>query len=429
MRSPATVYPAVLAVLVALGITTHATAQAALAQRVLAVLTAQSLAPADLARALLSARRVPARQRLLRVARSWKCPLLTSGRLTPVLVRAALRLAPATQPLLALDSVRCGGWEIFTIGLVWHRRTLLVGWTVLPYPWPKGRFTPSVCALVERVAAAWPAAAPAPELLADRGFPSVRFFRTLVRVGWAFSVRLRASDFVTLAGERRSVRSLLATALPEGWQIQPASYGSQDAGWLVIGRGLVVLPWHQRDNGSGRARAARALRREHDLHAKHPRQKADRSAETDGWVVLFTTHPTAVAAVRAYRFRWAIEGTYRDAQGGCHGRQGWNLEPSVTKARSSDQVERLVGLWALALLLQTWVGDQISQPAAPQEVQHLEAQWTTSKRVSVAQRGRYALLDRSGVLDRWLSETFNAAAAMLGAAVPAGHQPAPPQAA
>ena len=411
MRSPATVYPAVLAVLVALGLTTHATAQAALAQRVLAVLTAQSLAPADLARALLSARSVPARQRLLRVARTWKCPLLTSGRLTPVLVCAALRLAPAAQPLLALDSVRCGGWEIFTIGLVWHRRTLLVGWAVLPYPWPKGRFTPTVAALLEQVAAAWPAEAPPPTLLADRGFPSVRFFRTLVRLHWAFTVRLRASDVVLVQGERHTVRAVLAGAVPEQWASQPATYtGDAATGLLVLGRGIVVLPQHQRDQGSARARVALARRRVHDLHAKHPRQRADHAAETDSWVALFTTQPTALAAVRTYRYRWAIEGTYRDAQSGCNGRQGWNLEPTIAQAHSSEHVERLVGLWALALLVQTWIGDQVNRPTAPAAVRHVEAQWTTSKRVSVAQRGRYALLDRSGALDEWLVASVHAAA-------------------
>src|SRR2546429_74207 len=71
---------------------------------------------------------------------------------------------------LALDSVRCGPWEVFTLGVAWHGRVLVVGWAVLPYPWPKGQFTPTVCRLVRQVAAAWPADRPA-HLVADRAFP------------------------------------------------------------------------------------------------------------------------------------------------------------------------------------------------------------------------------------------------------------------
>src|SRR5207245_3366060 len=68
----------------------------------------------------------------------------------------------------------CGGWEVFTLGVVWHGRVLPVGWAVLPYPWPKGRFTPTVCALIRQVAAVWPAERPV-HLVADRGFPSRLF--------------------------------------------------------------------------------------------------------------------------------------------------------------------------------------------------------------------------------------------------------------
>ena len=415
MRSPDPVYAALHAALVALDITSHRTAVAALTDRVAAVLTAQSLAPAEVARALRSDPTVPARQRLRRLTRSWRSPLLTSDHLTPRLVRAALLLAPSEHPLLALDSVRCGAWEIFTVGLVWHRRTLLLGWSVLPYPWPKGRFTPTVCALLDRVAAAWPQDAPTPELLADRGFPSGAFFRTLQRLGWAFTIRLRASDTVMVAGEGRSVRSLLSDAVPECWTRQAGSYGTAPGvpGQVVIGQGLLVLPWHQRDAGSARARRARAARREHDLHAKHPRRGPSQAAQTDPWVVLFSSHATALPAVGAYRYRWAAEGTYRDAQSGWDGRHGWNLEPTVAQATSSAQVERIVGLWALALLVQSWVGDQVGAAHAPAPVQAVVRQWTTSGRLSVFARGRLVFADRSGDLEAWLVRTLQAAAGRL----------------
>ena len=161
MPSPEQVYPAVSACLHSLAFVPHRTAQSALAAVVSALLTGQSLRPSVLARALPSPTVLPARSRYRRVARVWERPWLTAAHLTPALVRAALTLAaPQGTAYLALDTLRCGGWEVFTIGLVWHGRVLPLGWAVLPYPWPKGRFTPTVCALVQQVAAAWPAHAP-----------------------------------------------------------------------------------------------------------------------------------------------------------------------------------------------------------------------------------------------------------------------------
>src|SRR5712675_437576 len=78
-----------------------------------------------------------------------------------------------------------------------HGRVLPVGWAVLPYPWPKGRFTPTVCALIRQVAAVWPAERPV-HLVADRGFPSRQFLWTLCQVRWGWTVRLRATHRVTL---------------------------------------------------------------------------------------------------------------------------------------------------------------------------------------------------------------------------------------
>lgn len=157
MLLPVQLYPVILAWLNALEVGRHRTGRAALAALVTAVLVAQSLRPTALMRALLSPRPVPARQRYKRLARLLGSPWLTPAWLTPVLVRAALSEVPPTPsgPLaglthLALDSLRCGRWEIFTLGVVWAGRTLPVGWTVLPYPWPPGQFTPTVCQLLRR---------------------------------------------------------------------------------------------------------------------------------------------------------------------------------------------------------------------------------------------------------------------------------------
>ena len=111
-----------------------------------------------------------------------------------------------------MDTVRCGNWEILTLGIVWHSRMVPVGWAVLPYPWPKGQFTPTVCNLVQQVARAWPKERPA-HLLADRGFPSNRLFQTLKLVGWDWTIRLQARNWVVVEGQaQQPVRQLLNRA-------------------------------------------------------------------------------------------------------------------------------------------------------------------------------------------------------------------------
>jgi hypothetical protein len=148
---------------------------------------------------------------------------------TPHLVRAVLALVcpdPDGLTHLALDSVRCGRWEVFTLGVVWHGRALVVGWAVLPHPWPKGQFTPTVCALVRQVAAAWPSARPV-HLVAHRGFPSHRLFLVLRQVRWGWTLRLRARTAVTVGGRVQNVRALLGTARPESWTVHRATYGRE----------------------------------------------------------------------------------------------------------------------------------------------------------------------------------------------------------
>jgi len=415
MLSPQEVDPFVVVWRQALGGPGHRTAQAALAYVVTALLVGQCLRPASLARALPSPHPVPARARFQQVARAWRRRWLTAEYLTPLLVRAALALAtPAGQPHLALDTVRCGAWEIFTIGLVWHGRVLPLGWAVLPYPLPKGRFTPTACALIQRLAAAWPADRP-PHLLADRGFPSQRLFRTLHTVGWDFTIRLRASDVVTVAGAPTVVRDLLAPAAAGAWSAHAGRFGKAAAGvaaTVVIGRGLAVLRWHQRDAGSARARARQAAQRAKDLRHKHRGQHSI-AQQTDPWLVLFTTQPTWLAAVRSYKQRHATEGTYRDAQSGWDGQHGWGVETRLPQVADPVVAEGTFGLWALGTLIQSWVGDQVGQPVAPTVVRATTAEWTTTGRLSVWARGRLAVTDPSGRLRLWLTQTLVAGAIRL----------------
>jgi len=419
MLPPAELYPLVLLWVQAVGVP-HATARAALAHLMTALLAGQSLRPSALMRALLSPDGVPARQRSKRLRRALDRRWLAPTWLTPRLVRAALALVPADergQVYLALDSVRCGPWEIYTLGVVWHGRALVVGWAVLPYPLPKGRFGPTVRDLVRRVDAAWPVG-PVPHLLADRAFPSGDLFRLLGSLGWGWTVRARATDGMRVGGERVVVRDLLAGATPGGWTARPATFGTGPKavpGALVIGRGLEVAPAHQAGPVSLAIRAARASRRERHLQTKKPGRDGAGLRAADRWVALFTTQPDWLRAVRSYGRRWAIEGTYRDAQGGWDGQHGWDLEPTAARLRTAAEVEALVGLWALGALLQCWVGARAGAADAPPAVAAARAGWTTTGRLSVWARGKFALGDPHGRLRRWLAEALTDGAARIAA--------------
>jgi len=79
----------------------------------------------------------------------------------------------------------------------------------------------------------------------------------------------------------------------------------------------------------------------------------------------------------------------------------------------------LVGLWALSSLVQTWVGDQVV--VGPKTVRQTAANWTTTQRVSVWGRGRFALTETQGGFTTWLQMTVNRGAASLAASVEQPH--------
>jgi hypothetical protein len=423
MALPEAVYPLVLVWLQAMGVAPHDSARPAVAALVTALLVGQSLRPTALMRALLSPEPAPARQRYKRVARAWGRPWLTSAWLTPCLVRAALALvAPAAVPLggepttyLALDSVRCGGWEVFTLGVVWHRRVLPVAWFVLPYPWPPGALRRELPALVARVAAAWPAGRPA-HLLADRAFPSYHFLAAVRATRWGWTLRLQAGHPVTAGGRTCPVRDLLAGASALGWTaFAGAAFGGGPRavpGAVVVGRGLVVLPAHQRGEGSLRHRARRLGQRRQHVDSKC---RAPGGNTTDHWVVLFTSHAEPLRATASYAARWATEGSYRDAQSGWDGQHGWDLEPVVRAAESAARVERVVGLWALGCLVQSWLGHAAGSAEAPEAVRATAAGWTVHGRLSVWARGKLALAEPSGRLRDWTTATLREGAERLAA--------------
>jgi len=417
MLAPAELYPVVHAWLQAGRLIPQALALGSVANLVTALLVGQRLRYGSLARTHLSPAGVTARQRYRRVRRVLTRPWLSSAWLTPRLVPVVLALVPDPVPHLAMDTVRCGAWEVLTIGVVWHGRVLLVGWAVLPYPMPKGQFSPTVRRLLRRVAAAWPADRARPHLVADRGFPSLALFRLLVQLEWGWTIRLRCRLTVGVAGQARALREVVAASTPGAWTCQPSTYGTGRqavAGYLVIGRGeaLPILPAHQANPGSLRHRARQWLLRQREVRDKRPGHASAAALASDRWMVLFTSHPRWLAASRSYTQRWSAEGSYRDAQSGYDRQHGWELEPTLTREPNPAVVDAVVGLWALGALLQTVLGAQVGQARDPL-VQQARARWTTTGRLSVWMRGRFALADPDRALHTWLLATLQHSAEHL----------------
>ena len=416
-------YAMVLAWFNALGYPAHLTARNALAWHIATVLAAQSLRPADRTRSFLNAVAVPACQRFRRMARALTRLAFSPTALTPVLVPAVLALVRGFRKgvvFLALDSLRCGRWEIFVVGLVWKSRTIPVAWAVVPYPWPHGVVTTKVVALVRSVAAVWPAGYGVPHLLADRGMPSKRLFQALAEAHWGWTIRLGARSWVVTDTYDGVVGGLLDDAGPEvrEWAATFGKRRGATAARLVVRRpGQAEPPRHQRGPASRRRHAQQRAQRLRDVRDKHLGSPG--AMVTDGWMALFTTMATPQAALAAYRRRWAIEGSFRDAQSGWDGHHGWDLEPLVTRQTDAEKVARLVGLWALSSLVQTWVGDQVVM--GPKTVRQTAEQWTTSQRVSVWGRGRFALTETHGGFTTWLQMTMNRGAGLLAASVQQRH--------
>lgn len=412
MLASASVYPIVYAWLSRLGGIPHTATRQSVAHLLTALLQAQSLRATALMRTLTSGPMVPARQRYKRVARVLRRRWLSSATLTPLLVRAALQLAsPGGAPTLAIDGVHCGSWELVVVGLVWHGRLLPLGGTVLGRPRKAGQYAARVRALLGQVAAAWPPDQPRPHLVADRGFTGVKLVVWLQQHGWGFTLRLRACPAVTRDAERLILRTLLARVPAGSYRRETVVLGTGGAtqpATLIVGQGLPLLRRHQRDDGSARARQRQQQARHEDLgrvakNGPHARQ-------TDGWLLLLTTETSVLGALRRYRQRWAIEGSFRDAQSGWDGRAGWDLERAVARLPDVAGVEGLVGLWALGTLLQTALGAACCGDAAPALLVQAQAGWTTTGRLSVWARGKLLLTSRDPALQTWVLRHLGTAA-------------------
>src|SRR6266446_1278071 len=385
---------------------THATVVQTVAWAVLCLLLAQRVTPAALARALPAEQAGRARARLTRVRRWWTGPPLDQTMVSPQLIHAALALLlPGQSAVVALDTTRLGPWEVWLAGIVVAGRTLPIGWAVIPYPWPKGRFRATTLALIEQLQQAFPAGVRW-TLVADRGFPSAVLFAQLRQGGTDFSVRLRLSDWVTVAGVYAMVSAHLAAGrlvvgrrtaatIGRGTREQPLVPAA-----IVVSAAVVTPPRHTQNPGTARERAHRA--KQHAQHRQHkqgrktklPSAVAQRYAQT--WV-LFTTASTVAQAVAEYAGRMSIEETYRDWH------HHWAVRAAVVGLPTEAMVARLIGVVCLAYTVQMHLGQRVSVDPMSQQ---RRAQWTVTDRVSWFWCGQQLFTDPGYDWSGWLAQQW-----------------------
>jgi Transposase DDE domain len=382
---------------------THATVVQTIAWAVLCVLVSQRVTPAALARALPAAHAGSGRARLTRVRRWWAGPVIDQAVVSPQLIAGALTLlVPGQAVVVALDTTRLGQWEVWLAGIVVAGRTVPIGWAAIPYPWPKGRFRRTTLTLLQRLQAAFPVGVRW-RLVADRGFPSAALFAQLRQGETDFSVRLRLSEWVTVAGVYAKVADHLVVGRLRYGQRTAATMGRGRpdqplvAGWIVVSATVATIPRHKQNPGTLREQAKRAkARRQHRLHKQGrrttpPSATAQRYAQT--WV-LFTTAATVRQAVREYAQRMPIEETFRDWH------TGWGARAAVRGLPTEAMVERLVGVVCLAYSLQMQLGQRLSADPVGQQ---RRAQWTVTDRVSWFWCGQRLFTDPGSNWQAWLA--------------------------
>src|SRR5215471_6776377 len=385
---------------------THTTVVMTVAWAVLCLLVAQRVTAAALARALPAEHAGSGRSCLRRVRRWWSGPALDQATISLALIRLALTLLAVAQPVVvALDTTRLGPWEVWLAGIVVAGRTLPIGWAVIPYPWPKGRFRATTLRLIQQLQQAFPAGVRW-TLVADRGFPSAVLFAQLRQGGTDFSVRVRLSDWVTvdrvyapvsahLVAGRLVVGQRMAATLGRGTVEQPLVPAA-----IVVSAAVMTPPRHKHNPGTARERAQRA--KQHAQHRKHthgrkttpPSAAAQRYAQT--WV-LFTTAPTVGQAVTEYAGRMSIEETFRDWH------HHWAVRAAVVDLPTEAMVARLIGIVCLAYTVQMHLGQRVS---ADPIGQRRRAQWTVTNRVSWFWCGHQLFADPGYDWSGWLAQEW-----------------------
>jgi hypothetical protein len=357
------------------------------------------------------------------VRRWWRGPALDQATISPALICLALTLLAVDQPVVALDTTRLGPWEVWLAGIVIAGRTLPIGWAVIPYPWPQGRFRATTLALLQQLQGAFPAGVRW-TLVADRGFPSAALFAQLRQGRTDFSVRLRLSDWMTVRGVYATVATHLAAGRLVVGQRTAAAMGRGRPepplvwGWVVVSAAVAALPKHKQNPGTARERAKRA--RAHAQHRAHKRGRktkppsatAQRYAQT--WV-LFTTAPTVEQAVAEYAQRMPIEETFRDWH------SGWGVRAAVVALPTEAMVTRLIGVVCLTYNLQMHLGQRVSVDPRGQQ---RRAQWTVTDRVSWFWCGQQLFHDPGHDWSSWLAQQWESLG-QPGAAVQALPVPEP----
>jgi hypothetical protein len=380
----------------------HTTVVLTVAWAVLCLLVAQRVTAAALARALPAAQAGSGRSCLRRVRRWWQGPALEQATISPTLIRLALPLG-AGQPVVALDTTRLGPWEVWVAGIVIAGRTLPIGWAVIPYPWPKGRFRTTTLPLIEQLQQAFPVGVRW-TLVADRGFPSAKLFAQLCQGGTDFSVRLRLSDWVRVAGVYAMVATHLEMGrLVEGQRTTAAiGRGRPDQplvpGWIVVSMAVTTPPKHKQNPGTVRERAKRARAYAQPRAHKQGRTTKPPSATAQPYAqtwVLFTTAPTVVQAVAEYAQRMPIEEMFRDWH------SGWGVRTAVVKLPTAAMVDRLIGVVCLTYHLQMPLGQRVSVDSRGQQ---RRAQWTVTDRVSWFWCGQRLFDDHGHDWSGWLAQ-------------------------
>jgi hypothetical protein len=385
---------------------THTPVVGTITWAVLCLLVAQRVTSAALARALPAEHAGSGRSCLRRVRRWWSGPALEQVLMSPALIRLALPLLAQDQAVVvALDTTRLGPWEVWLAGIVIAGRTLPIGWAVIPYPWPTGRFRVTTLALIQQLQQAFPTGVRW-TLVADRGFPSALLFAQLRRGGTDFSVRLRLSDWVMVDRVDAPVRAHLtagrlvvgqrtAATMGRGTVAQPLVPAA-----IVVSAAVVTPPRHKQNPGTARERAHRA--KQHAQHRKHkpgrkttpPSAVAQRYAQT--WV-LFTTALTVAQAVAEYAGRMSIEETYRDWH------HHWAVRAAVVALPTEAMVARLIGIVCLAYTVQMHLGQRVSADSVGQR---RRAPWTVTDRVSWFWCGQRLFDDQGYDWTDWLDQQW-----------------------
>ena len=242
--------------------------------------------------------------------------------------------------------------------------------------------------------------------MADHGFPSAALFALLRQGGTDFSVRVRLSDWVTVAGVYTTVADHLEAGRLRVGQRTGATMGRGRSaqpwvpGWIVVSAALVVPPKHKQPPGTVRERAKRA--KAHAQHprtsraARRPRRVPWRSAMPQTWV-LCTTAPTVAQATTAYAGRMAIEETYRDWH------HHWAVRAAVVDVPTEAMVTRLIGVVCLAYTVQMSLGQRVSTDPVGQQ---RRVQWTVTGRVSWFWCGQRLFADPGYDWRSWLAQQW-----------------------